>query len=143
VQKMRFIVKLLCLCVLAGCAAAPKGARVVDSPAELPSIQAEKSHVLSKLEIGMPLPEFSRIVPEAYVAGQSQETTAYEMVHTQKYVTKEDIDGQNFWWGIGSPRARIHKQVLWFYFYKGRLVQWGEPQDWPARPDLILEKRIR
>lgn len=140
---MRKIIIAGLLLALTSCATPPKGARLVDSPAELPSVQAEKSALLSQLKIGMLLSDFKRNVPGAYVAGQSRETTAYELVHIQKYVTQSDIDRQNFWWGAGSPNTRTHRQVLWFYFYNDRLVQWGKPQDWPERPDLILEKRIR
>ena len=140
---MRYMVIMVTLLALAACATPPKGARLVDSPAELPSVQAEKSELLNQLEIGMPLSNFKRIVPDAYVAGQSRETTAYELTHIQKYVTQSDIDRQNILWGAGSPNAKTHKQVLWFYFWNDRLVQWGEPQDWPDRPDLILEKRNR
>jgi len=131
------------LIALIGCATPPKGVRLVDSPKELPSIQSEKNKLLSQLTIGMLLSEFKKTVPGAYVAGQSRGTTAYELVYIQKYVTQSDIDRQNFVWGVGSPNAKTYRQVLWFYFYDGHLVQWGNPRDWPERPDLILEKRIR
>jgi len=135
---------LLVLAALAtGCATAPKGASVVDDPGDLPSLQAVLADRLSQLKIGMPLENFRRLMPEAYVGGQSEATTAYEIAKSQKYVTQDDIDRQNFWWGAGSPRARSKKEVLWFYFYKDQLVKWGRPQDWPDKPDVILEKRIR
>ena len=128
---------------LGDCATVPKGAILVDSPAELPAVQQEKATLLTKLKIGTPLVEFQKLVPEAYVAGQNDQTTAYELVHLQKYVTQDDIDHQNFWWGAGSPNARTTKQILWFYFYKDQLVKWGRPQDWPERPDIIIERRER
>ena len=87
---------------LGGCATVPKGAILVDSPAELPSVQQEKATLLSQLKIGIkigtPLSAFQKLVPEAYVAGQNDQTTAYELVHLQKYVTQDDIDRQIFWW---------------------------------------------
>jgi len=128
---------------LGGCATVPKGAILVDSPAELPSVQQEKATLLSQLKIGSSLAAFKKLVPEAYVAGQNDQTTAYELSHLQKYVTQNDIDRQNFLWGAGSPNARTTKQVLWFYFYKDQLVKWGRPQDWPERPDVIIERRER
>ncbi|GMR18614.1 MAG: hypothetical protein BMS9Abin33_1039 [Gammaproteobacteria bacterium] len=140
---MRKMVVAGVLLVLTSCATPPKGAHLVDSPKELPSVKAEKSKLLSQLTVGMLLSEFKRVVPGAYVAGQSRDITAYELVHIQKYVTQSDIDRQNWWVGAGSPNARTRRQVLWFYFYDDRLVQWGNPQDWPERPDFILEKRIR
>lgn len=33
--------------------------------------------------------------------------------------------------------------VQWFYFYKGQLVQYGQPNDWPQKPDEIIEIRNR
>ncbi len=133
----------LAFLTLIGCATVPRGAILVDSSAELPSVQQEKATLLSQLKIGTPLAEFQKLVPEAYVAGQNDQITAYELVHIQKYVTQDDIDRQNFWWGAGSPNARTSKQVLWFYFYKDQLVKWGRPQDWPERPDVIIERRER
>jgi len=98
--------------ILGGCATVPRGAILVDSSAELPSVQQEKATLLSQLKIGTLLAEFQKLIPEAYVAGQNDQTTAYELVHTQKYVTQDDIDRQNFRWGAGSPNARTSKQVL-------------------------------
>ena len=125
--------------LLAGCATAPAGVPVVDGPAALPPIQKQDAAVLSQLSIGMPLSEFRKIVPQAFVAGQSGKTTAYELDDLQKFVTKSDIDRQDLIWGAGSPGAHTFKQVLWFYFYESRLVKWGRPQDWPPHPELIVK----
>lgn len=126
-----------------GCATAPKGASIVDDPGELPTLQAVLADRLSQLKIGMSLEDFRRLIPEAYVGGQSEATTAYEVSKSLKFVTQDDINRQNLWWGAGSPRARSKREVLWFYFYRDQLVKWGRPQDWPDKPDIILEKRIR
>lgn len=131
------------LITTSGCATAPTGATIVDDPSDLPSIQAKYANRLGEMDIGMRLEEFQRLFPEAYVGGQNRHTTAYEIVDIQKYVTQEDIDRQNLVWGAGSPNPRSNKQVLWFYFYQDRLVRWGRPQDWPERPDLIIEERDR
>jgi len=133
---------LIILFTLTACASPPKGAIVIDDPSELPSIQAVNAPLLSKLEVGMALSGFKKLVPDAYPAGQAQQTIAYELMHIQKYVTKYKLDQHKRHWQ-DDPKAHIHKQVLWFYFYKERLIQWGEPGDWPERPDLILEKRLR
>lgn len=136
-------VLLLAFALLPGCATPPKGAMVVDDPGDLPTVQAQLADRLSKLEIGMPLADFRRLMPEAYVGGQNLETTAYELAKSTKYVTKGDIGKQNFWYGVGSPQTRSKREVLWFYFYRDQLVQWGNPGDWPDKPDLILETRNR
>ncbi|QBB70626.1 hypothetical protein ELE36_09745 [Pseudolysobacter antarcticus] len=129
------------LIALCSCATIPQGAKLVDSPDQLASIQQERASLLEHVKIGMGLAEFRALVPEAYVGGQSKDTTAYELAQIQKYVTKQDMDRQNFWVGVGSPGARTTKQVLWFYFYKDQLVKWGRPQDWPDHPDLVIEHR--
>jgi hypothetical protein len=126
-----------------GCATAPKGALVVNDPSDLPSVQAVHSHRLSQLKTGMSLEEFRRLMPEAYVWGQNDATTAYEIEESLQFVTHDDIDRQNLTWGVGSPRARSKKEVPWFYFFKEQLVKWGRPQDWPDKPDVILETRVR
>lgn len=128
---------------LAGCATAPQGVEVVDRPDQVRSIQQAHADRLAKIKTGMSLEAFRQVFPEAYVGGQSEQVTAYEMTHSAKYVTQNDIDRQNLMWGAGSPRARSEKQVLWFYFYKDQLVKWGRPQDWPQNPDRIIEIRDR
>ncbi len=116
---------------------------LVDDPIEVPALQAVLKDRLTQLKIGMPLTEFQQLMPEAYVGGQNEATTAYEIEMTQKYVTQDDLDRQNLIWGVGSPRPRSKKDALWFYFYKDQLVKWGRPQDWPDKPDFILETRTR
>jgi hypothetical protein len=43
---------------------------------------------------------------------------------------------RNEWTGMES-----HPE--WFYFFNNRLAQYGKPNDWPERPDLIIETRSR
>ena len=129
--------------LLTGCASAPKDAAIVDDPANLPTLQAKFADRLAKLKTGMPLDEFRQILPEAYPSGQNGAMTAYELADNAKYVTRGDMAIQTWAIGFGSPQARVQRQVLWFYFHKDQLVQWGRPQDWPKDPDLILEQRIR
>lgn len=129
--------------ITSGCATAPTGATIVDDPSNLPSVQAKYADRLGEIDIGMSLEEFKGVFPEAYVGGQNRQTTAYEIVDIQKYVTQADMDRQNLVWGAGSPNPRSHKQILWFYFYQDQLVRWGRPQDWPDRPDVIIEERDR
>lgn len=138
--RSALVAGVLSAAMLAACAHAPPGAIVLDSPASLPSVQDREAERLARLRIGMLMPEFRAVFPEAYVAGQSGRTTAYEFVRIQKYVTQADIDRQNFWWGVGSPDARELRQALWFYFYDERLVKWGRPQDWPEPNELIIRE---
>ena len=126
-KKLLFLLPLLY--IASGCATSG-GNRIVSSTDEIPSIQQQYSKQLSKLKIGSSLEEFHQIFPKAYVGGENGETTAYELINRQSYVTNGDIARQNLLWGFGSPSARSHTQVLWFYFYKNKLVKWGRPQDW-------------
>lgn len=36
-----------------------------------------------------------------------------------------------------------YTEYLWFYFTDQTLLKWGGPGDWPAEPDVIIEKRLR
>lgn len=139
----RYIVLLLTVAFVSACATPPKGASVVQSADEVPSAQKTFSSELSALEMGMPLAAFQQTFPEAYLAGQSGQTTAFELVNVQKYVTKADILTQNLIWGVGSPQARTQKQVLWFYFVDDRLAKWGNPGDWPEPAEIVLKHETR
>lgn len=138
-MKLRALVVGLAA-MLVGCATVPKGAVLVKSDADVPTIQQSYAGTLSKLKIGMPLGDFQSLIPDAYVAGQSGTVTAYELDKVERYVTQSDMNRQNFWWGVGSPSAKAEKQVLWFYFYNNHLVKWGRPQDWPTPPELIIKQ---
>lgn len=140
---MKQLWPILVMALAAGCATPPKGASVVDDPNDLPTLQAQLADRLSQLKIGMTLEEFRKILPDAYVGGQSGTTTAYELARNSKYVTKGDMFRQNLVVGWGSPKATARHEVLWFYFYQDRLVQWGKPEAWPKQPDLIIENRSR
>jgi len=129
--------------LLIGCATPPRGATVVDDSSKAPGIYTHYAGQLSQLKIGMSLTKFHELLPQAYVAGQNNDQTAYELIYHQKYVTQDDMDQQNFWWGFGSPQAKIKEEVLWFYFFDDKLSRWGKPNDWVKEPDVVIEKRIR
>ncbi|MDB6031976.1 MAG: hypothetical protein JWM16_2314 [Verrucomicrobiales bacterium] len=123
---------LICL-LLVGCAA--------PSQQDIRPIQAVYAKQLAELKIGMPLEEFRKAFPEAYPQGQKADTTAYEIELKQVILDRRrQVDAAL---GLYNPQNIIDVQRLWFYFYNNRLAQWGRPQDWPERPDLIIERRIR
>lgn len=134
------LVALFVSVAISGCATTG-GHTFVNDESELPSVQEKYSSQLSKLEIGMSFEDFRQIFPKAYVGGQNEKTTAYELIDVEKYVTQEDIDYQNFIWGFGSPKPQTAKRILWFYFYDDKLVKWGRPQDWPENPYAINSRR--
>lgn len=112
---------------------------------ELQDIRQVNSERLSRVWIGMPRSEFSQIFSDAYVGGQSGETTAFELALKQQYVADEDWGDRDLDRSIGlaPPKPRTDTQVLWFYFYGDKLVKWGRPNDWPANPDETIEVRVK
>ena len=86
---------------------------------------------LQQLEVGMPLTEFQRILPEASPRGQTTvagtRVDAYELIWRHTYYRMGDR----------------HTELLWFYFADKTLVRWGAPNDWPTPADLTVELRNR
>lgn len=122
-----------CLLLVVGCAAPNAGS--------IKPIQSVYADQLSRLSIGMSVEEFRKVLPEAYPGGMRGETTAYNLDLKQVLLDRSRRVDANL--GLYKPQHIIDDQSLWFYFYANRLVQWGRPQDWPDRPDLIIEKRLR
>lgn len=114
---------------------------LVGSVKEIPSIQEAYAERLRKLDIGINLPTFIASFPEAYVGGQSGKTTAYEVSKKTQYALKGDWNP--YYRSVQDFAIKTNAQLLWFYFYEGKLVKWGRPQDWPAHPDQVIEVRNR
>ncbi|EEF57849.1 hypothetical protein [Pedosphaera parvula] len=111
------------------------------NPADIKPIQAVYADRLAGLKIGMTTSEFRQKFPEAYPTGQSGGTTAYEL--TLKQILRDRRRPVDAHLGLYQPKDIISDQSLWFYFYSDQLVQWGRPQDWPQKPDVIIESRTR
>jgi hypothetical protein len=141
-MNMKLLILRFALLVFAiflfGCSSVP----VVEAPK---SIQQVYSDRLNKVKIGMALENFRTLFPEAYVGGQNESTTAYELKDSQKFRLQADQDQRPVDSALGLYRApvRTSTQLLWFYFYGDKLVKWGRPEDWPEKPDVIIEKRNR
>jgi len=137
-MRLLAIFLLLLLVFLQGCATGPL-------KSELKDIRQVNAAKLAYIKTGMSLKEFQAVFPEAYPAGQNEETSSYELRLEQKYIDDADWGGRSLDRSIGfvPPRKRLDVQVLWFYFYTERLVKWGRPNDWPEKPDKILEIRQR
>jgi hypothetical protein len=133
-MKAKSICTLLLSLGLSACATAPTGSTIVNNSADVPTIQQAYSRQLSQIYTGMSISKFKAIIPQAYIAGENESVTAYELDYDISYVTKQQLAEQNFWIGFGSPPANAEKQILWFYFYKDNLIKWGRPQDWPEFP---------
>ena len=94
-------------------------------------INQKYARQLDRVEIGMTKAEVRKILPGLHVRGQtSVEGEVVEALELQ----------HDYWAGVGGQL--VHDR-LWFYFHDDLLVKWGQPQDWPQKADLIVEKRVR
>lgn len=95
------------------------------------SINKEYAKQLDQVTLGMSKANLRKILPDLHVRGQTkvdgEVIEALELQH-------------NYWAGVGGEL--IHDR-LWFYFHDNELVKWGQPNDWPRKPDLIIERRSR
>lgn len=94
-------------------------------------ITSEYREAIDKVYLGMTKAQLRRELPNLVVRGQT-------------YVDGEVVEAlelqHNYWSGVGG---RLIHDRMWFYFHGGKLVKWGEPDDWPQKPDLIIERRSR
>lgn len=95
------------------------------------SINSAYAQQLDQITPGMTKSEVRQILPDLVARGQNissgQNIEALELQH-------------NYWAGVGGQLVRDR---LWFYFQNGKLVKWGQPNDWPQKADLVIENRIR
>lgn len=123
-------VALLFMTMICGCAS-PGGYTLVEDKRELPTIPEEYSKKFTEIYVGMSPQSLYELFPYLYVKDQRDSVIAYELVDYETYVTQDDIDHQNFWYGSGTPKPRTLKRVLWFYFHNSELVKWDKPHRWP------------
>lgn len=93
---------------------------------------------MARVSLGMRKAEFLAVFPEAEDRGGK----AYPDGHVEVFEVRwryysffpTGNPNRNPWTGNeGKP--------VWFYFFEGRLVQYGEPGDWPADPGKAIEVR--
>lgn len=95
---------------------------------------------LKQVDLGMTKKDFWALFPEAEQRGAKQYPKgAVEVlaVNWSYYSFTPTGEGQRDTWS-GTQNGQ-----QWFYFYNGQLVQYGNPNDWPAEPDKIIEVRQR
>jgi len=95
---------------------------------------------LGKIELGMTKSEFKRIFPESIPKGAKQypKGSVEVLEVSYEYYSFFPTGNRN-----RNELTGMEGQPQWFYFYNGKLLQYGNPEDWPSDPDLIIEKRIR
>ncbi|MAO20916.1 MAG: hypothetical protein CMJ35_08960 [Phycisphaerae bacterium] len=103
---------------LQGCSSTPIHQKYADS--------------LASLQTGSTTTEqFNEQFPEAYIAGQSGDVTAY-VVESKEYAPY--ATGADSW--SGNVTQRLH-----FYFKDGTLERWGRPGDWESDFDITVRNR--
>ncbi len=95
---------------------------------------------LGKVELGMTKEEFKGVFPETIPRGAKQyskgSVEVLELSYEYYSFFPTGNKNRNEWTGMeGQPQ--------WFYFYNGKLIQYGNPEDWPKDSDLIIEQRVR
>ena len=93
---------------------------------------------LNTVELGMSKVAFQRIFPESIPRGAKKYSSGIVEVLEVSYryyaflptgtINRNEITGME-----GQPQ--------WFYFYDDQLLQYGNPEDWPAEADIIVEAR--
>lgn len=95
---------------------------------------------LLQVNLGMPKSEFRKIFPESIPRGAKQYSNgAVEVLEVlYAYYSFMPTGNRN-----RNELTGMESQSQWFYFYNNRLVQYGNPNDWPKDADLIIEKRVK
>lgn len=125
----RIVVATLALFALSACAGSGMSRR-------------EYSQAAAQIELGMTKREFVALFPDAEPRGARQYPNGAVEVF-------EQVVSEYRFAPSGDPsfdRNRMtgtESRLTWFYFYEGRLVQYGTPDDWPANPDQLIEVRVR
>ncbi len=93
---------------------------------------------IRRINIGMSKGEFLNIFPSALPRGAKKyrNGTVEVLEVNYEYYSFAPTGNlnRNFWTGMeGHPQ--------WFYFVKNRLVQYGDPEDWPKEADIVVEVR--
>lgn len=126
--------------LIAACLFATLGALTTGCATDTGISSAEYKTRMRQISLGMTRDKFFEAFPEAEPRGaKAYPNGSVEVleVYTEQYsFVPTGAPRRNGFTGMeGSPK--------WFYFYKGQLVQYGQPNDWPADPDRIIEIRHR
>jgi hypothetical protein len=94
---------------------------------------------LGSVELGISKTEFRALFPESVPRGAKQYPNGAVEVLELSYQTYAFLP-------TGRERNELtgmEAQPQWFYFYNGKLIQFGNPNDWPSDPDIVIETRRR
>ena len=91
-------------------------------------IQQRETARLSQLQNGMPVEDFRKIFPNAYLGGLSDDVVAWVLRGGEYAPFAPDT---NFWTGRVT-------EYLHFYFRDNLLIQWGAPGDWERNFNITI-----
>ena len=94
---------------------------------------------LKKIRLGMTKSSFNEIFPESIPRGAKRYKNGSVEVLEVSYAYYSFVPTGN---RNRNELTGMEGQPQWFYFYKNKLIQYGNPNDWPSRADLVIEKRI-
>jgi hypothetical protein len=126
VAVMRIVI-IVSLLLLAGCAAVGVG-------------KSDYFSRLQSIDLGMTKVAFRSVFPESVPRGAKQYPNGTIEVLEVAYQSYAFIPSGN---RDRNGLTGMEAQSQWFYFYNGKLIQYGNPNDWPSNPDLIIETRSR
>ncbi len=99
---------------------------------------ADYQSTVAAIRLGINKQDFLKIFPKAEASGaKSFPSGNVEVLEVTVYRYHFGPSSEPEWNSV--PGGQVKK--VWFYFYNGNLVQYGNPNDWPEHSDLILETR--
>jgi hypothetical protein len=104
--------------------------------------RAEYSQAAARVELGMSKAEFTKL----FLKAQPRGAKAYPSgaVEVMELVVSEYRFAPSGDPSFERNRATgTESRLTWFYFYEGKLIQYGAPEDWPPQPDQLIEVRAR
>ena len=95
---------------------------------------------LSNIRLGMTKSDFMNVFPESSPRGAKYYTTGTVEVMeiSYEYYSFMPTGNKN-----RNEFSGMEGQPQWFYFFDGKLMQYGNPEDWPSEPNLVIENRIK
>jgi hypothetical protein len=97
---------------------------------------------MRRVDLGMQKQEFRAVFPEANARGaKAYPQGAVEVLEVMQGsyhfapTNRPDV--------VRDGLSGTEYEPIWFYFYNGKLVQYGKPNDWPKDPDKVVEVRVR
>lgn len=91
---------------------------------------------MASISLGDSKKDFAKLFPEAKPRG------ARKYPNGSVEVLEVPVEKYSFWpSGQGVKRnewSGMEGHPIWFYFYEGKLVQYGKPGDWPKEAEITV-----